>query len=162
MIKQLIATLFLACAALMAGSSSYAETAIKTEEMGLSKTSVFEVPTPKIYHYGDASPGQSKLLPRAYPGAPPQVPHAIADFLPITKDSNMCVACHSLPEQWGKEREAGVPTPIPATHYTDRRNAPDKVTDHLINARYNCNQCHVPQADAPALVENTFSTKEPH
>jgi len=144
---------------LMAASSAVlAAQPIKTNDMGLSKTSVFDVPTPKVYHYRDAQPGQSKLLPRAYPGAPPQIPHAISDFLPITTQSNMCISCHDLPEQWGKKLEAGMATPIPPTHYTDQRNAPGKVTDHLVGARYNCNQCHVPQTDAPALVENTFSS----
>ena len=28
--------------------------------------------------------------------------------------------------------------------------------DHIAGTRYFCNQCHVPQADAPALVENVF------
>jgi cytochrome c-type protein NapB len=150
----------LAATAWLAASSSYAATTIKTEDMGLSKTSVYDVPTPRIYHYSVSAPGQSKLLPRAYSGAPPQVPHDIADFLPITRENNLCIACHTQPEQWGKKREEGAPTPIPPSHYTDRRNAPDKVTDHLINGRYNCNQCHVPQADGPALVENTFERKK--
>ncbi len=158
MIKKAIT--LLACAALMAASSTYAGTAIKSEEMGLSKTSVFDVPTPKVYNYGDTAPGKSKLLPRAYSGAPPQIPHAVGDFLPITRDSNMCTACHSQPALWGTIRKTGTATPIPPSHYTDKRNAPDKVTDHLINARYNCNQCHVPQTNAPALVENTFSSKK--
>lgn len=155
MIKQITALL----AATMAAGFVYAATPVKTDEMGLSKTSVFEVPAPRVYHYSDAAPGQSKLLPRAYSGAPPQVPHAVSDFLPITRENNLCVACHAQPDLWGKKPEAGTPVPIPPSHYTDRRNAPDKVTDHLINGRYNCNQCHVPQTDAPALVENTFGKK---
>lgn len=155
MIKQITVLL----AATMAAGFVYAGTPIKAENMGLSKTSVFEVPAPRVYHYNDAAPGQSKLLPRAYSGAPPQVPHAVSDFLPITRENNLCVACHAQPDLWGKKPEAGTPVPIPPSHYTDRRNAPDKVTDHLINGRYNCNQCHVPQTDAPALVENTFGKK---
>lgn len=139
--------------------SAHAEASIRPEQMGLSKTSVFDAPTPTVYRYGATPPGQSRLLPRAYLGAPPQIPHDIADFLPITAQNNLCIACHAQPEQWGKQREAGAPTPIPATHYTDRRVAPDRITDHLIAARYNCNQCHVPQSDAPALVENTFRKK---
>ncbi len=146
-------------AALMTVGMSHAAPAIKTESMGLSKTRITDVPEPRVYHYKDAAPGQSKLLPRGYPGAPPQVPHAVNDFLPITQESNLCLACHAQPDQWNKKREAGMPVPIPPSHYTDRRNAPDKVTDHLIGARYNCNQCHVPLTDAPALVENTFGAK---
>ncbi len=157
MIKKITALL---AATLMAAGSSYAATGIKAESMGLSKTSVFNVPTPHVYHYNGAAPGTNTLLPRAYLNAPPQVPHLVADFLPITTDSNMCIACHAQPDQWGKKRAAGTPTPIPPTHYTDLRHARDKVTDHLIGGRYNCNQCHVPQSNAPQLVENTFSKKQ--
>jgi nitrate reductase (cytochrome), electron transfer subunit len=138
---------------------SLAAQTINADSMGLSKGSVFDTPTPKVYHYSKVQPGESKLLPRAYSGAPPQIPHDISDFLPITRDSNMCLACHNQPGQWGKKRDKGMATPIPPSHYTDLRNAPGKVTENLINARFNCNQCHVPQADAPALVENTFSAK---
>ncbi len=160
MLKKHIITALMAASSLITAASAYAATPVQTNSMGLSKTSVFDVPTPVVYHYTDKAPGQSKLLPRAYLGAPPQVPHAVADFLPITQDSNMCIACHAQPDQWGKKPVAGVATAIPPTHYTDLRNAPGKVTDHLINARYNCNQCHVPQTDAPPLVENTFSSKK--
>jgi nitrate reductase (cytochrome), electron transfer subunit len=145
---------------LMAASyAAFAAQPISADSMGLSKTSVFDVPDPKAYHYNGAQPGENKVLPRGYPGAPPQIPHDVSEFMPITVQSNMCIACHAQPELWGKPREKGTPTPIPQSHYTDLRNAPGKVTDHLINARYNCNQCHVPQADAPALVQNTFGPK---
>ncbi len=132
---------------------------IKPDSMGLSKGSVFDVPAQKAYAIKGGPPGQDQILPRAYLGAPPQIPHDISDFLPITADGNMCIACHNQPDQWGKKREQFTPTPIPQSHYTDLRNAPGKVTDHLINARYNCNQCHVPQHDAKPLVENTFGAR---
>ena len=143
---------------LMAAGAAFAAQTIHANDMGLSKGSVFDVPEPKAYHYGNAQPGQSKLLPRAYLGAPPQIPHDIGEFLPITAQNNMCIACHAQPDLWDKKREKGMATPIPRSHYTDLRNAPGKVTENLINARYNCNQCHVPQANAPALVVNTFSS----
>ena len=143
---------------LAATSTAFAAPSIAADSTGLSKGSVFAVPAPRVYTTKAGQPGENKVLPRAYLNAPPQIPHVIDDFLPITAQSNMCVACHAVPEQWGKTREKGMPTPIPQSHYTDQRNAPDKVTDHLINARYNCNQCHVPQMDAAPLVENTFSS----
>ena len=149
---QVLAGVFLVSGAVC----SYAAQPIKADDMGLSKTSVFDTPTPKVYQYGQAAPGLSKLLPRAYLGAPPQVSHDIADFLPITAQINMCAACHNQPALWGKKVVKGAVIPIPQTHYMDHRNAPGKVTANLINARYNCNQCHVPQTNAPALVENTF------
>ena len=148
----------LAGVTLIVADPALADKTIQTNSMGLSKGSVFDIPTPEVYHYGNAQPGQSKVLPRAYSGAPPQIPHDISEFLPITAQNNMCIACHAQPEQWGKKREKGMPTPIPPSHYTDLRNAPGKVTENLINARFNCNQCHVPQTDAPVLVQNTFAS----
>ncbi len=138
---------------------AHAAKSIAPDSMGLSKGSVFDVPTPQAYPIKGGPPGQDAVLPRAYPGAPPQIPHDIGDFLPITAASNMCIACHNQPDNWGKKREAGQPTPIPQSHYTDLRNAPGKVTDHLMNSRYTCNQCHVPQHNARPLVENTFGAK---
>lgn len=152
-----IVTRLFAGLALIAAATSFAAEPVKTNSMGLSKTSVFDTPTPKAYHEKAGLPGPNKLLPRAYSGAPPQVSHSVSEFLPITAQSNMCIACHNQPWQWGQKREPGTATPIPPSHYTDRRNAPDKVGGQLVGARYNCNQCHVSQTDAPALVGNTFS-----
>ena len=140
----------------------FADPSIPADSMGLSKISVFDVPTQPAYHYKGEFPGQNGVLPRAYPGAPPQVPHDISGFLPITMQSNMCVSCHDQPTQWGKKREQGMPTPIPPSHYTDMRNAPGKVAQHLVNARFNCNQCHVPQAETAPLTGNTFLVKANH
>jgi cytochrome c-type protein NapB len=150
----------LACLILLAASNAaLAAPPVKPDSMGLSPGSVFDVPAPPVYAIKGGPPGQDAVLPRAYPGAPPQIPHDIGDFLPITAQSNMCIACHNQPDNWGKKPEAGQPTPIPPSHYTDQRNAPGKVTDHLMGARYNCNICHVPQHDAKPLVENTFGAK---
>lgn len=155
-VMQIFVALFLIITG--AGASIAGQT-IQSNDTGLSKGSVFDTPTPPVYHYGTAAPGTSKVLPRAYLNAPPQVPHDISDFLPITVQNNMCINCHNVKDQWGKKREKGTPTPLPPSHYTDQRNAPGKVTDNVINARFNCNQCHVPQTNAPALVENSFGTK---
>ena len=133
--------------------------AVPADRMGLSKQSVFAVPEPGLYQDSGKEPGQNKVLPRAYLNAPPQIPHVIGDFLPITAETNMCAACHNLPDQWGKKRKAGEATPIPQSHYIDLRHAPGKVADQLIGARYNCNQCHVAQMNATPLVENTFTGK---
>jgi cytochrome c-type protein NapB len=145
--------------ALIASASAFAAPAIPAESMGLSKTSVFATPTPKAYHEKAGMPGTNKVLPRSYPGAPPQVSHGVGDFLPITAESNMCIACHNQPSQWGQKPVKGMATPIPPSHYTDRRNAPEVVGEQVVGARYNCNQCHVPQTNAPALVGNSFSAR---
>lgn len=148
------------CMLLIAGTqTAQAAQPIAPDSLGLNKGSVFDVPSPSVYQYSGGQPGQNKVLPRAYLNAPPQIPHDINDFLPITAQNNLCITCHNQPDQWDKKREPGTPTPIPKSHFTDLRNAPGKVTDHLVNARFNCNQCHVPQANAAPLVENTFSSK---
>lgn len=132
---------------------------IPADGMGLSKESVFTVPQQKVYQDNHGQPGENKPLPRAYLNAPPQISHDISDHLPITAESNLCFACHNQPQLWGKKLNKGDATPIPPSHYTDLRNAPGKVTDQLTGARYNCNQCHVPQLNATPLVENTFGAK---
>lgn len=143
-------------AALLVSVNVYAAQPIAPDSMGLSKTSVFEVPEQKAAQYPTTAPGESKLLPRAYLGAPPQIPHDVSDFLPITAQTNMCLACHNQPALQGKKREKGAVVPIPASHYTDHRTPGAKPGENVVNARYNCNQCHVPQSNAPVVVENTF------
>lgn len=136
-------------------SIAFTAQGIAETDLGLSKTSVFDTPSPETFSYGEASPGDSKNLPRAFLGAPPQIPHEIDSSLPLVPDSNMCLDCHDQPEQKGQPEE-GEPTPIPASHYTDLRRDPDKVMRELIGARFICTQCHVPQANVKPLVENTF------
>lgn len=142
-----------------ASSVALAAQPISADSMGLSKGSVFKVPAPKVYITKAGPPGTNQLLPRAYPGALPQIPHDISNFLPIAAQNNICISCHNIPGQWGKTREPGMPTPMPATHYTDLRSSSGTVSDQINNARFNCNQCHVPQMDAKPLVENTFGAK---
>lgn len=130
--------------------------AITDKSLGLSKTSVFETPDPVVTKYSGKSPGGNELYPRAYADAPPQIPHDVESFKPITAKNNACVGCHHNPAMRGKEISKGMPTPISASHYTDLRHKPDTVEEQLIGARYVCTQCHVPQADVTALVDNTF------
>ena len=53
--------------------------------------------------------------------------------------------------------KASMATAIPVSHYTDQCNAPGKMGKELVGARYVCTQCHVPQANAKPLVDNTLS-----
>jgi len=135
----------------------WAETSIETKDMGLSKTDIFESPTPKPFTFPDNFPGNGKTLPRAYPNAPPQIPHNIISFKPITKTNNMCLGCHNNPAMIG-QKVKGMPTSIPLSHYTDVRNKPNIQGKNLVGARYVCTQCHVPQANVDTLVENDFET----
>lgn len=127
--------------------------AVADDQIGLSKTSVYDVPDPQTFQYREDAPFSGKLLPRAYQGAPPQVPHNIEGFIPITRDANACIGCHQQPAMIGKKTK-GQPTPMPVTHYVD-----DKASAmHM--GRYNCTQCHTPQATVKPLVDNTFSKKK--
>lgn len=137
------------------GGAGAAE-ALSSEDLGLSKTSVFDIPTPRAYDFGAQSPGTSERLPRYFPGAPPNIPHQIAGFVPIKANANACMGCHNRPDLQGQQKVKGIPTPMPASHYTDLRRSPDQVGQQVVGARFICTQCHAPQADAQPLVENTL------
>lgn len=124
--------------------------AIEDVNMGLSKTSVFDTPTPKPFSYENSS----EALPVAFTGAPPQIPHTIDNYLPVTTENNQCLGCHDQPAMRGGKAK-GMPTPMPQSHYTDLRRSPDKVSKQVIGSRFVCTQCHAPQADVSPLVENT-------
>lgn len=124
---------------------------IPDASLGLAKGSVFDVPSPPAVKPNDSAPGERPVVPRAYVSAPPRIPHGVGDFLPITLKDNACLDCHAV-----KEKKAGEATPIPPSHYTDYRNAPDRVGRQLVGARYVCVSCHAATTDAPDLVGNRF------
>ena len=125
---------------------------IPDDRIGLSKVDVFVIPDPDPVADDTSDPGDRGVLPPVYEGAPPTISHNAADYLPITRDENLCLECHMIPG----EKEEGSPTPIPASHYTDLRNAPSVVRDDVVGARYNCTVCHVPQTGATPLVTSDF------
>jgi cytochrome c-type protein NapB len=104
--------------------------------------------------YLEAEPGESDLLERAFPGAPPQISHGVEDMLPITADDNECVECHH-PDNVASEEDA----PIPKTHFERAVMGEGKKGgamvwvvktyqegDDLAGSRYNCTMCHAQQA----------------
>ena len=147
-----VAVLTAGCASSMTPLSAMPPAApMPDASLGLAKGSVFDVPTPPAFPANDSAPGERPVLPRPYVIAPPRIPHGVADFLPITANQNLCVDCHAV-----KERKPGEATPLPPSHYTDYRNAPDRVASQVIGARYICVSCHAAGTDAPDLVENRF------
>jgi cytochrome c-type protein NapB len=84
---------------------------------------------------------------RNYRQQPPIVPHSL-DQYQIDLRTNQCLTCHD----WSNAGERGAPT-LSMSHYLDRDGTQ---LDTVAGTRWFCNQCHVPQADAPALVGNTF------
>ncbi len=88
---------------------------------------------------------------RAYRQQPPLIPHQI-DRYQIDLKANQCLSCHD----WSNAAKNGAPT-LSMTHYLDRDG---RQTDTVAGTRWFCNQCHVPQADAKELVENTFKPSQ--
>ena len=151
--------------------------------LGLRKTSLFSednVAPPEVKENRPA-PGTAPRFERAYVNAPPMIPHSVEGLLPITKDNNQCLGCH-MPDV---AKGVGA-TPIPPSHFTNYRPetvlkngelvkegkvvgpkgdignvgdiklAKKKKLNHLYQGRYNCSQCHAPQANLPTAVGNTF------
>ena len=138
-----------------------------------------DVVPPKVA-YHSAAPGTSKKFARAYQDAPPMIPHSVDGMLPITKDNNQCLACH-MPDV---AVSMGA-TPIPVSHFTNFRPKTavvgdeilkngkvikntsseklanvsinvDKNEQHLYAGRFNCTQCHAPQATNNLVDDNHF------
>lgn len=125
--------------------------AIPDDALGLSKTSVYDVPDePAMADYGGGDPGSNKLIARSYNTAPPMIPHTVKDMLPITRETNLCKDCHVLPDLIGHKLAPGMPIPSPASHYVDVKKGV------LYMGRWNCVQCHRPQAKVDLLVKSTF------
>ena len=89
--------------------------------------------------------------PRNYRQQPPVIPHTI-DKYQIDLHANECLACHD----WKNAADRGAPT-LSMTHYVSRDGVQ---TDDVAPRRWFCNQCHVPQVNAPDLVENIFKGSE--
>jgi len=90
-------------------------------------------------------------IKRNYVHQPPVVPHQIRGYR-VNKDSNKCLTCHG----WKYADETGA-TKISLTHFETRDG---KTLSDVSPRRYFCSQCHVTQADAPELVDNTFKPVE--
>ena len=129
---------------------------IPDTQLGLSRTSVFEVPTPPAHHAVTAAAKEAPLPVRPYAGAPPVIPHAVEEHLPITIQANACLDCHGAGPDAKRPANSSEPTPIPRDHYVDLRNAPDRAGAQIAGARWVCTACHVPQTDARPLVVNGF------
>ncbi len=86
-------------------------------------------------------------LNRDYLQQPPLIPHKTEDYI-INVKSNKCLSCHS----WKTYKKHNA-TKISQTHFENRDGA---ILSNVSSRRYFCTQCHVPQADAEPLIENTF------
>ncbi len=168
---SLVAIVAVGCASGAGGKT------VSEESLGLRKTNLYSEDKTTIppVKYTDAAPGTAKRIQRSYENAPPLIPHSVEGLVPITKNNNACLGCH-MPDV---AKSMGA-TPIPPSHFVNFR--PDtkigkngqmikegkvvssdgdiKVVMHkqnkLYQGRFNCTQCHVPQANVKPLVKNTF------
>jgi len=125
---------------------SRSDQGIADSQIGLSKVSVFDVPAPDPVNEREIDPDDAVAIGAAFDGAPPLVPHAIADLLPIVRGGNDCLDCH----------DDGDAKALSPAHYTDLRSAPGEVRSEIAGARFVCVSCHVSQTTAPALMESDF------
>jgi len=151
---------------------------VDENELGLRKDGLYDENLKPVDAKFDApAPGSAKKFARSYVNAPPLIPHSVEGLLPITMKSNQCLSCH-MPDV---AKSMGA-TPIPPSHFTNYRpetkmeggkvvkegkvlgqaNTSDiklakaKKLKGLYQGRYNCSQCHVPQANVKPLVKNNF------
>ncbi len=155
-----------------------AKKVITEEELGLRKVDLYseDKASPEEGKFTRAAAGAADRFERAYTNAPPMIPHDVEGLLPITKGNNACLGCH-MPEVAPSVKA----TAIPASHFANFRPATGMAADGKITkegkevdntgdfktivkkmnklnpARFNCSQCHAPQANIDTLVGNTFT-----
>ena len=147
--KKLIGAM-LAC--LMAGSLMAATPEITNSTGGIKS----ERGSTDLVTEADAAPMKNyrkdgDLYDRQYMHQPPLIPHDTRNY-EVDNKVNKCLACHSF-----KNASKMKAPKISPTHFETR----DGLTlGEVSPRRYFCLQCHVPQADAKPLVENTFKPVE--
>ena len=160
------------CAATNAGGT------ISEESLSYRNTNLYseDKTLPPPVTYTKAAPGTAKTFQRSFENAPPMIPHSVEGLLPITKSNNACLGCH-MPDVAPSMKA----TPIPPSHFANFRphtkigasgevikegkkvdNTSDiqvvvKKQNKLYQGRFNCSQCHAPQAEVTPLVKNKFT-----
>lgn len=127
-------------------------------------SNIESVAAQELATYPDDDAGEAKKLERAFPDAPPQVPHTVEDMLPITLDDNECLECHDPENAIGKDD-----VPLPKTHFRQAvmgKGAKDQGMVWVVKgyedaaqvagSRYNCSMCHTPQSDNARTIGTTF------
>jgi nitrate reductase (cytochrome), electron transfer subunit len=100
----------------------------------------------KVYAQKVPGVGEAHLITRTFINQPPVIPHGIEKYVPLTMEENACMECHQSDELRGK--------PVPQIGKSHFAEVDGKKI--LSMTRFQCDSCHVPQVDAPPLVENTF------
>src|SRR5690348_17743196 len=84
---------------------------------------------------------------RNYPEQPPVIPHTI-DGYQIDLNGNKCLSCHAR----ARTAESQAPM-VSITHFMDRDG---QFLASISPRRFFCTECHVPQHEVKAPVENDF------
>jgi nitrate reductase (cytochrome), electron transfer subunit len=84
---------------------------------------------------------------RNYPEQPPVIPHTI-DGYQVDLNGNKCLSCHAR----SRTGESQAPM-ISITHFMDRDG---QFLGTISPRRFFCTQCHIPQHEVKAPVENDF------
>jgi cytochrome c-type protein NapB len=84
---------------------------------------------------------------RNYPEQPPTIPHKIEGYQ-IDINANRCLSCHS--------RTATGESQAPMVSITHFMNREGQFLAAVSPRRYFCTQCHIPQHQVDAPIENTF------
>lgn len=149
--NKLIGSLFASLLAALLVASCASTPAEKPQGLRLSAIPAADA-APEILAYAGKTPGEQEKIVRSFEQQPPLIPHK-AEGMRIDFKLNKCLECHDRPNY--KKEEA---PKIGDSHYKDRDG---KELSQISMARYNCNQCHVPQVNAPPLIANVFkSAKE--
>ena len=84
---------------------------------------------------------------RSYPEQPPLIPHSI-DGYQVDLNGNKCLSCHAR----ARTGESRAPM-LSITHFMDRDG---QFLASVSPRRFFCTQCHVPQHETKAPVDNDF------
>lgn len=156
-----------AAVALLACSS--ASGPLTDAQVSLRPQGLLQVTAPAQPTYPTVEPGGNKRFARAYYGAPPMIPHSVAD-VELTAGTNDCLDCHETSD----DETPGIPpshrvralfTELPHNAAKDGSLTAftgfGRVTKVAGN-RYDCVLCHAPQSNNTApLVENDFKPAFP-
>ena len=111
-----------------------------------------EVPTTNTAPELEGVIKDKENVERTFKEQPPLIPHESTDEkYAINLRENKCLECHL--RQPGKDEAKSVE--MSESHFVDRNG---NKHDRPVGARYFCDQCHVPQVDAPPLVGTTFKS----
>ncbi len=106
-----------------------------------------ELTTPSIKPQRLTIIKQSGGFERSFKEQPPMVPHEV-DKYPINLRANHCLSCH------GKKTHQVKKSPLVSeSHFINRSG---EKLESIAPGRYFCTQCHAPQLNDRALVENDF------